>query len=291
MTTSHSKNPLLQFALWYAGRGWPVLALHTPIDGECSCGKECGTPGKHPRYHEEDLASGAHSATTDVSILTKWWHRWPVANIGIATGKDSFSVLDADITGTVNGLETLADFQLKHGPLPETVEQITGSGGRQFFFEYSGDLANRVRFAPGLDTRSDGGLVVVPPSLHISGKRYRWHSPPDKTLLATWPEWLLEVIGTCINDNGFVLPPDISFEVGCHDDALFSVAWHLAKGGMDEANILETVKFLAACLDPGNETEVWAKRKVKSAFNRLNKDRESVEVTINYIRRNKGRRT
>ena len=286
MTTFHSKNPLLQHGLWYAGRGWPVLALHTPIDNKCSCGKECGTPGKHPRYHEDDLASGAHSATTDPSIINRWWQRWPVANIGIATGQDSFDALDADIDDTVNGLETLADFQLEHGPLPETVEQITGGGGRQFFFEYSGELANRVRFADGLDTRSDGGLVVVPPSLHISGKRYEWHSPPDKVELAKCPGWLLKIIGSCTNDNGFVLPPDISFETGCHDNALFSVAWHLAKGGMDEANTLETIKFLAASLDPGKETDTWARRKVKSAFDRLQKDRESVSVTINYIKRN-----
>jgi hypothetical protein len=288
MKTYHSKNPLLQFALWYVGRGWPVLALHTSIEGKCSCGKECGTPGKHPRYHEDDLQNGVHNATTDKTIIEKWWQRWPVANIGIATGKDSFDVLDADIDETVNGLETLADLQLKHGPLPETPEQITGGGGRQFFFEYSSEIANRVKFAPGLDTRSEGGLVVVPPSLHISGNRYKWHVPPDKTPLAKCPAWLLDTIGSCITGDGIVLPPDISFEVGSHDNTLFSIAWHLAKGGMSEANTLEIIKFIASKLDPGNGTEIWAKRKVKSAFDRLNKDRESVTVTINYIKRNQG---
>ena len=28
--------------------------------------------------------------------------------------------------------------------------------------------------APGVDTRAEGGYVVAPPSLHISGERYRW---------------------------------------------------------------------------------------------------------------------
>ena len=120
---------------------------------------------------------------------------WPDANIGIATGKDSFDVLDVDKKG--DGADTLADLEQQHGRLPDSIEQITGSGGRQVMFVSCGAIGNEVRFASGLDTRSDGGLVVVPPSLHPSGNRYRWEAssnPADNVQLAKVPEWLIVLI-------------------------------------------------------------------------------------------------
>jgi hypothetical protein len=166
-----------------------------------------------------------HSATINRHIIERWWTRWPAANIGIATGKQSFTVLDADIDEKMSGLETLAELQLKYGPLSETVEQITGGGGRQLFFEHSGKVTNRVKFAPGLDTRSDGGFVVVPPSLHISGKRYRWHSAPDQVALAKCPEWLLNEImasqpktNGLKNENGWVVKALEGVDQGRRDD-------------------------------------------------------------------------
>jgi len=187
-------NTLLEWALLYAKKGWPVIALHTPTKSSCSCHDPlCRNRGKHPRYDKKLLKNGTHSGTTDPEMLAKWWEKWPEANIGISTGKKSFDALDVDLRG--DGPETLKDLEEKHGEVPDTIEQITGSGGRQVMFTYCGGLVgNRVRFAEGLDTRSDGGLVVVPPSLHESGKRYRWEAssdPFDGKELAQMPQWLL----------------------------------------------------------------------------------------------------
>jgi hypothetical protein len=62
---------------------------------------------------------------------------------------------------------------------------------------------------------------------------------------------------------------DICFEVGHHDETLFSIAWHLARGGMPFDKVLKTIEFIAHKLDPDNETKKWAKKIVKSAFDRL----------------------
>src|SRR5206468_3993725 len=48
-------------------------------------------------------------------------------------------------------------------------------------------------YAPGLDTRGDGGYFVAPPSGHESGGRYAWMIGfgPDEVKLAPMPPWLL----------------------------------------------------------------------------------------------------
>jgi hypothetical protein len=204
-------------AIEYASKGWPVLPLHTPIGHGCSCGKaDCDKIGKHPRFHPEDLTNGVKNATTDAVVIRRWWARWPNANIGIATGKESFDVLDVDLHPD-DGNETLADLEHKHKRLPDTVEQITGSGGRQIMFVASGKISNSVRFAPGLDTRTDGGYIVAPPSLHASGRRYEWEasSMPGDVPLAAMPSWLIRLIREANgagqqpaggNGNGWHLP-------------------------------------------------------------------------------------
>lgn len=195
----------LKAALYYANHfPWPVLPLYWPKkcgkDAFCSCkrGKNCTNIGKHPLWHENDLPHGAHSATTDAKLITRWWKRWPQANVGIATGR-CFDVLDVDVTASVDGRETLSDFERKYSKLPETIEQITGGGGRQILFMTNAKkLKNAVKFAPGLDVRTLGGLIVVPPSLHASGKRYEWElsSRPGDVALAAMPTWLTKQIMT-----------------------------------------------------------------------------------------------
>lgn len=170
---------MLQHALAYAARGWYVFPVHTPNDGACSCHRrDCDRIGKHPR-----ISTGRNGASIDPDIITRWWTTWPDANIGIATGKESgFLVLDVDTGGEDSIPEKL----------PDTVEQITGSGGRHALFKRPSTdsrFKTLVRFLPGLDSRADGGYIVAPPSLHVSGDRYEWEasSHPDECPLSDPP--------------------------------------------------------------------------------------------------------
>ena len=179
MTPTHAA------ALDYAARGWPVFPVHTPTANGCSCRQvDCNRIGKHPR-----IFNGRNGATTDPEIINKWWSAWPDANVGIATGTESgLIVLDVDEYGE-NSLQEL----------PDTVEAITGSGGRHLLFRYPNDgkrYRTRVRFAEGLDSRADGGYIVAPPSLHQSGRHYEWEasSEPGMVDLADAPEWFLQHI-------------------------------------------------------------------------------------------------
>lgn len=193
MTTTSS---VLDSALAYAARGWRVIALHTPaLAGACSCGKaDCSSIGKHPRWDKQLLPSGLKNATTNPGTIQSWWSIWPDANVGILTGaKSGVWALDRDTDK--GGDLSLEELLAKHGPLPETPEQKTGSGGAHYLFAPpSGTVGNRVCFATGLDTRGEGGYIVVAPSKHVSGREYEWVVSPDDVPLAQAPAWLLALV-------------------------------------------------------------------------------------------------
>jgi putative DNA primase/helicase len=168
-------NKILEAALSYAKRGWPVLPLHTPQNGKCSCRKnDCTKIGKHPRYDKGLIPNGLKDASTDPEIIKKWWGIWPDANIGIRTGQVSgLFVLDVDAKNS--GLETIRQLEQRFGALPATSKVRTGGGGLHYFFQYPGNEVRSVAgLWPGIDIRANGGYVVAPPSLHKSGKEYEF---------------------------------------------------------------------------------------------------------------------
>jgi hypothetical protein len=160
---------LLTAALAYARHGIPVLPVHTPVVGGCSCGRpDCDRPGKHPR-----LRHGLNEASTDPRQIEMWWSRWPHANIGLRTGV-VMDVADIDSTEGWHGLRRLLG-----GAMPVGPQVRTGGGGWHLWFTPIG-YGNRVRLIPGVDWRADGGYVVAPPSRHASGTDYRWLITPNK---------------------------------------------------------------------------------------------------------------
>ena len=92
---------------------------------------------------------------------------------------------------------------------PPTV--ITGSGGMHHYFRYPGfEVRNFTGKLPGLDFRGDGGYVICPPSLHLSGNRYAWgpEGPPDFNSLPTPPDSVRALCrnrATCSGTDGEVL--------------------------------------------------------------------------------------
>ena len=208
----------VEVAARYAAHGWPVVPLHTPQGGGCTCRRpDCGSPGKHPR-----TARGLHDASTDVDRIGSWWRRWPDANVGVVTGAASgLVVLDIDLP---DGPDTLARLEAEHGRLPATCEQRTGSGGRQLLFAHPGQpVGNRTGVRPGIDVRADGGYIVVPPSTHASGARYRWTGrvPPAPT-----PVWLLKLLDRTRSPNLAVAVPASPLPAGNRQERYAASALH-----------------------------------------------------------------
>lgn len=250
-------DQLLEAALAYAARGWPVFPAHTPVDGGCSCRrKECDRAGKHPR-----TKGGLNDATTDRDQIRAWWKKWPEANLCVRTG-DGLAVIDIDpIHG---GDESFAELEAHHGAATSTVETITGSGGRHLFYRSSTPLKNSVSLiGPGIDVRADGGYVVAAPSLHASGRRYAWEAShdPDETIVAPMPAWLEHLatrarapsVGRTSGERDAA-----AFTEGKRNSALASLAGSMRRRGMSveaiEAALL--LENATRCVPPLDETEV-----------------------------------
>ena len=204
---------MLAAALDYAVAGLPVL----PLDG------------KVPRNH-----GGLTNATTDVAVVADWWRRWPTANIGIRTGAASgYVVLDVDVPAGLRSLK-------QHGE-PTTAAVLTGSGGYHHWFKYPGrDVRNSAgRLGEGLDVRGDGGYVVAPPSVHASGRSYKWLRRLEQA--EECPDWLLDDTD---KRNGNAPPVDDVIPRGRRDDTLASLAGTMRRRGMGEAEILAALQVV-----------------------------------------------
>ncbi len=134
---------------------------------------------------------GHRSATTNIATITRWWWSSPTANIGIACTPDS-GIMALDIDPRNGGEESLDDLLHEHGELPETVEAITGGGGRHILFKQPEGIRFSSALAAGVDVKADG-YIVAAPSLHKSGAVYAWEhsSHPLYTDLAELPSWVV----------------------------------------------------------------------------------------------------
>jgi len=258
---------LLPHALAYARRGWAVLPLWWCIDAEvCACpeGAQCGRgPGKHPLTKH-----GVKDASKDIEQIRAWWSSWPFANIGIATGEPS-GILVLDVDGAA-GARSMSDLLAQYGR-PETyIAAVTGGGGRHVFWRHVPGIANRVRFAAGLDARGTGGYIVAPPSLHSSGSRYAWHKDghPAKAKLANAPGWGIALMREPVRvrrpfDSSRPKPrinieqlPAIS--EGNRNRRLFELASRMRWEGRSDAAIHEALQYInrTKCRPPLNDREI-----------------------------------
>ena len=156
---------LLEEALSYLDLGWAVYPAHS-VDmstGMCSCGKtDCPCPGKHPVGRWTEYQDRLPTKRE----VTLWFSRLD-CNIGMVTGGIS-KIVVVDIDGE-EGISSAKKLKLD-----STLSVRTGGGGVHLYYSSSESVSSKVRALKGIDIRADGGYVIMPPSLHKSGNRYRW---------------------------------------------------------------------------------------------------------------------
>jgi hypothetical protein len=230
----------------YAERGWAIFPCHWPVwvNGQvrCSCQKpDCKDIGKHPR-----TARGHKDATADRARAAAYWARWPLSNIGLATGAMN-GITVVDIDPRHGGDRSLVVLEQEHGPLPPTFRNRTGSGGEHIFFEYvPGVGCSASELGPGIDVKSDGGYVIAPPSQHQSGNFY---STTAALGFAQAPQWLIDKLVKKGRERSSVSPEywramwAAGAEKGARDSTLIRMAGYLLRRRLDPLLVLDMMQM------------------------------------------------
>ena len=136
---------------------------------------------------------GFKDATLDIGRIDQLWGQIPDLNLGMPTGGAS-GLFVVDVDGQV-GRESLAKWEVEHDPLPLTLTSATGreGGGEHRFFVTGEHNVSSCTPAPNINIKGNGGYVVVPPSIHPSGRAYEWLSN-GASEFAPAPAWLHEIV-------------------------------------------------------------------------------------------------
>ena len=226
---------LCDTAISYGDLGWRVLPLWGIIDGRCACGRSDCKPGKHP--HGRLVPHGLKNASLDGNQICEWFGNGEVLNLGIATGPESGLVV-LDVDERHGGNESLQAL----GELPRTATVQTG-GGRHYYFKHPKglDIRNSTgKLGEGLDIRAAGGYAVAPPSMHVSGVRYKWLIDP-RGGLAELPRAILDRLTE--RPKGVTASVGDVIPVGQRDSTFASMAGSMRRRGMTEAGILAALRI------------------------------------------------
>lgn len=180
-------NVFLAAALDYASRQIPIFP--------------CNPASKAPL-----TPNGHRNATTDCDQIRSWWQQNPDAMIGMPTGAVSNRVVvDLDLKGDKNGIARWREMLQTHDASPVTFVIRTASGGEHWHYLWPGVKTKSTvnKIAAGIDTRGDGGYVIMAPSVASCGAYTVLTDVP----VAPLPPWLVvlfqqaRIIGDCDNTD------------------------------------------------------------------------------------------
>lgn len=270
-----SAPTMLDHALAYLHSGLPIFPVCSPVmpihqhrDKDTQKLFTCTEPktlGKTPLVRW----AGYQSQLPEEDDIRFWWRKWPSANIGLATGELSGTlVLDADSTEARKEV-------LRRGGLDNTPTVWTGKiGGAHFHLAYpGGNVRNFARKLPGTDMRAEGGYVLLPPSVHATGNLYRWADGTHGLDKAGVPEWLADLIAESrMSESGGEYHGTIDLDEilsgipeGKRDDTLFRYACKLRHDDEPQDRAEELIRLAArACKPPFDEDA--AVGKVRRAY-------------------------
>jgi hypothetical protein len=131
-------------------------------------------------------------ASSDLDQVRQWLTIWPECELAIALPKHVV-VVDLDVRDGRDGFEHYARLAGIHPDNTDTIQDVTPSGGRHLWFDTdgchfpncNGSTATR-RGHPGLEAKTLGGYVVVPPA---PGR----HWIDGKRTMQPVPEWLKQL--------------------------------------------------------------------------------------------------
>lgn len=245
---------------------------------------------------------GLRDCTDNPEQVEFWWgfgrHERSRAdfNVGIVCGEQSGGLIVIDIdTHGANGMQTLHEFELQHGALPETVTAITGTGGKHLFYRSARELHPFANPKLGIDLRAEGSYIVAPPSIHPNGEVYEWSTSLDDMEPAQANDTVYALIDYCAPTSTgvegkdskarFQLPKKI--DSGGRNDLLFRYACSLRSIHRPKDEIYNSVlgANFARCTKPLSVGEVG--KIVDSAWTYDEMDEEAKDEAEGELRRPK----
>lgn len=151
-------NEIMEAALSYVRRGWSVIPIR----------RSDKMPLVKWRQFRERLP------TEDE--IRSWWEQYPRANVALVTGGVSRTVvLDID---SRKGADPGEIWQ-QH---PTDLIAESGGGGAHLFYRTNGHPIRTGNSTKAVEVKGEGANVTLPPSIHPSGRRYRWLSEGDPSV-------------------------------------------------------------------------------------------------------------
>jgi hypothetical protein len=127
-----------------------------------------------------------NKATNDLATLTEWFDGGDF-NLGLACGMqpNGLNIVAIDIDPKHGGLETWAEFVTQHGKVGGP-RHDTPSGGFHLPLIFPEGFRNsRNMLGPGVDTRGEGGQILLPPSALVNqytGEIVRYGASPGRSM-------------------------------------------------------------------------------------------------------------
>ena len=160
--------------------------------------------GAKKSYKSAEHSNGANwGMTKDAAQIRRDFKKWPLAGVGVPTGRiNNLIDIEADTPKGhgVEGIASLEKLEAELGPLPETAMFESPSGSPHRLFNFPKDLdvsitSSANKLAVGVDVKSDGGMCIAPPSVRADGV-YCWlNDLPLADLPDAWVERLVELSG------------------------------------------------------------------------------------------------
>jgi putative DNA primase/helicase len=270
-----SPPDMVAAALEYLSREWPVFPVCHPVSrGRCweHARDRHGADdvGKYPLVRWKRYQSEVPSEQE----VRQWWCRWPNANIGLATG-DLSGVAVVDLDG-VEAQRQADRLRYDEGPWVTTGRV----GGRHAYFAHRPDAPTIFAKTNGIDFRGQGGYVLLPPSLHRSGVRYAWGSPPlNGEPLPPLPRWINDLAPKARGPNGVAAVVLGGILERTRNETLLSFGGTMRHRGMSheaiEAALL--VENASRCKPPLEEDEV---RRIAASVARYQPASQPLRLTV-----------
>lgn len=226
-----------------------------------------------------------NQASIETVQIVSWWSRWPDANIGLSCGPSGIIAVDLDLKN--GGPENWDEICGKLEYYDQTVTAISGSGGKHLFFKCPAGIEidnPNCLIEFGIEIKSKGKGIVIAPSIHPNGNRYRWveELDPFSSPMAIFPSVILEYLKKYDKSRPGYFNEDGLVKEGYRDNFIFRQACKMVSIGMSKDQIIYALLSLneTKCSPPLPDKQILTK--VESAL-KYRSETLSEKPIITYV--------